>query len=137
MFMHIFKNTVNSLKVALLIVSTSTAVIICNQSRIIDVANDTAQALVLSAAAKDGFRLEHTVPAHMRLQAVIKLVELTRAQEMLFEAILQNSAHGVAAAVKAGVNVNAEINGQKPLFWAMSLAKTDAVRCLLNCGATC
>lgn len=132
--MHIFKSTINSLTVTLLIASGST--VVASQSRTIDVANDTAQALALTAVAKDGFRLEHAVPAHMRLQAVIKLVELTRAQEMLFEAILQNSAHGVAAAVKAGVDVNAEINGQRPLFWAMSLAKTDAVRCLLNCGAT-
>jgi ankyrin repeat protein len=132
--MHILNFSINSLMVASLIVSNS---MLATTGRSIEVNNETGQPLAFAASAKDGFRLEHVVPEYTRMVAVIKLTNVSKAQEMLLEAILNNSAHGVARAVQAGADVNLEINGQKPLFWAMSLTKADAVRCLLNHGASC
>lgn len=56
-------------------------------------------------------------------------------QEILYNALLNNSEDEIRMAVKAGAHVNSSIHGKTPLFIAVALAHSNAVKCLLECGA--
>jgi len=56
-------------------------------------------------------------------------------QEMLYNALLNNSEDEIRMAVKAGAHVNSSIHGKTPLFIAVALAHLNAVKYLLECGA--
>ena len=56
-------------------------------------------------------------------------------QELLHQAILEDSAEGIREAVQVGgADVNQEREGKKPILWAILLKKSTAVDGLLECG---
>ena len=73
--------------------------------QVINIANNTNQLLSLNL----------TVPEYTA--AVITMTKLKSAQEMLHQAILDNSAEGIKKAVTAGADVNLYRDGKSPLLW--------------------
>lgn len=91
--------------------------------QVINIANNTNHPL--------GVNL--TIPEHTA--AVITMTKLKSAQEMLHQAIFDNSAEGIKKAVTAGADVNLYRDGKSPLLWAVLLKRTNAVAALLECDA--
>jgi len=107
-----------------------------NQKQTIDVVNDTNQSLQISANNADQtFRVAQTVPAYTRAIIIAQLVNLKSVQNLLLEAIINDSVNGIQEALRLGANVNQEIGGQRPLIFAIALEKINAVKYLIACGA--
>jgi len=107
-----------------------------NQKQTIDVVNDSNQSLQISANNADQtFRVAQTVPAYTRAIIIAQLVNLKSVQNLLLEAIINDSVNGIQEALRLGANVNQEIGGQRPLIFAIALEKINAVKYLIACGA--
>lgn len=63
------------------------------------------------------------------------IAEMKSVQQMLHQAILDNSAERVREAILAGANVNLVKDGKSPLVLAVLLKKNNVVEELLNLGA--
>lgn len=114
----------------------ATACFAQNQKQTIDVTNDTNQVLHFAANTADqNFKVSQTVPAYTRAIIIAQLVNLKSVQNMLLEAILNDSVAGIQEAVRKGANINQEIGGQRPLIFAIALEKIGAVKCLVALGA--
>lgn len=85
----------------------------------IDVINNTENPLDV------GFTLPEKTIAHIQLKKL----------ELLHEAILNDSAEQIRAAVVAGADVNQLRDGKLPLFWAILLKNANAVEALVQLGA--
>jgi len=108
------------LSLSLLVLVSATSLV---ADQVINIANNTNQPLGLNL----------TVPEYTA--AVIQFTKIKSAQEMLHQAILDNSAEGIKKAIAAGANVNLEKEGKLPILWALLLNKLDALEELLVCGA--
>jgi hypothetical protein len=107
-----------------------------NKKQTIDITNDSEQSLLVSANSADqSFRVTQTVPAYTRALIIAQLINLKSSQNLLLEAIMNDSVRGIQEAVRLGANVNQEIAGQRPLVFAVALEKINAVKCLIACGA--
>ncbi len=73
--------------------------------------------------------------AREEAQHIAELEQKRRAQEMLYRAILNDSAENIMQATDAGADVNLEINNKSPLMIATLLRKITAFEALLNAGA--
>jgi len=106
------------------------------QKQTIDIVNDSDQSLQISTNnANKTFQLTQTVPAYTRALIIAQLINLKSAQNLLLEAILNDSVKGIQEAVRQGANINQEIGGQRPLVFAVALEKMHAVKYLVLCGA--
>jgi hypothetical protein len=107
-----------------------------NQKQTIDITNDSNQSLYLSANNADqSFRIVQTVPAYTRALIISQLVNLKSSQNLLLEAIMNDSVKGIQEAIRRGADINQEIGGQRPLVFAVALEKLNAVKYLVACGA--
>jgi hypothetical protein len=127
--------SINRIVIAVFLFFSSMAVN-ADSVQTIDVLNDSSQVLHISANNADrSLSLIHNVPAYAKSLVVIKVTQLKSLQDMLFEAILNDSPAQIKHAIQAGANVNAEKEGKRPLLWAITFHRTNAVRCLLENGA--
>lgn len=102
----------------------------------IDTLNNSNQLLHLSANNADRtLCLNHTVPAFAKSLIIVQVTQLRALQDMLFEGILNDSSEQIRRAIQAGANVNLEREGKRPLLWAVTFHRMNAVRCLLELGA--
>ena len=102
----------------------------------IDVLNNSSQVLNLSANNADrSLCLTQIVPAYAKSLVVVQITQLRSLQDMLFEGILNDSPSEIRRAIQAGANVNLEKEGKRPLLWAVTFHRMNAVRCLLEQGA--
>ena len=107
-----------------------------NQKQTIDITNDSNQSLHVSANSADqSFQIVQTVPAYTRALIISQLIHLKSSQNLLLEAIMNDSVRGIQEAIRMGANINQEIGGQRPLVFAIALEKINAVRYLITCGA--
>jgi hypothetical protein len=107
-----------------------------NQKQTIDITNDSDQSLQISANNADqSFRISQTVPAYTRALIIAQLINLKSSQNLLLEAIMNDSVKGIQEAIRFGANINQEIGGQRPLVFAIALEKINAVKYLIACGA--
>ena len=77
-------------------------------------------------------------PENQRLSVVVVPHQNRRGiniQEMLHNAILNDSSAEIKEAVRLGANINETKQNKSPLLWAVLLRKTDAVDALLDLGA--
>lgn len=107
-----------------------------NQKQTIDIVNDSNQSLHISANNADqSFRITQTIPAYTRALIIAQLINLKSSQNLLLEAIVNDSVKGIQEAIRLGTNINQEIGGQRPLVFAIALEKINAVKYLIACGA--
>ncbi len=107
-----------------------------NQKQAIDIVNDCDQSLHISAKnANNTFSITQTVPAHTKAMIIAQLVNLKSAQNLLLEAIVNDSIKGIQEAIRLGANINQEVGGRRPLVFAIELEKINAVKYLITCGA--
>lgn len=104
-------------------------------SRSIDVENNSNYQMHILANAPD-LRIDHQIPALSHSKITATVTAIPNLQNMLLNAIANNSVVQIVNAVNAGVNVNLEINGKRPLAWAVLLGHVDSIRCLVMYGAT-
>ena len=96
-------------------------------------ANKPGQVITIENNTSNPLGLNLTVPEYTA--AVIQYTKIKSAQEMLHQAILDNSAEGIKKAVLAGADVNLGKDGKAPLLWAVLLKRHDAIDVLLSCKA--
>ena len=102
--------------------------------RKVDVENDSAYPMHIVAKSAD-INIDHQVPSHSHSTISVHVRAIPGAQELLFNAIVQNSAKQVLCALIAGADVNKEINGKKPLEWAVALKRFSVMKWLVEYGA--
>lgn len=56
-------------------------------------------------------------------------------QELFKQSVMNNSTDGINKAIQVGANIDQQINGRSPLFWAITLKLPNAVTTLLEAGA--
>lgn len=117
----------------LLLFSYATYVFCSNRE--IDIENDTSYPMHILINTHD-LKLEHLVPCNAHSKITAKVVPISKLQNELFLAIVNNSVTQMCDVIRAGANVNAEIKGKKPLEWAMLLGNNIAIQCLVEHGAT-
>ena len=106
-------------------------------TQIIDVVNNSEQALQLNAQNTDqSLNIDHTIAAYTKSCITVQMVKLKSLQDMLFEGILKNSSEKIKLALKCGAEVNRPIDGRSPLLWAILLEKSNAAKNLVENGAS-
>ena len=100
----------------------------------IEVVNHSANAMTIGANSSS-FNANYTVPALTKSLLIFQLTALKSLQDMLFTAIVNNSAEGIREAMILGANVNCPREGKSLLLWAVTLQRSNAARCLLEHGA--
>lgn len=81
--------------------------------------------------------LQATLPSVKTTAEIEKVdVVVTHPQEMLYQAVLKNSAEEVNQAIDLGADVNFVTNGKPQIFWALKLKKLKAFETLLDNEAT-
>lgn len=103
--------------------------------RKLDVENDSAYEMHIHAKTDD-IDIDHQVPSRSHSIISVNVKAIPEAQELLFDAIVQNSAKQVLCAIIAGANVNKKINDKKPLEWAVILKSFNVIKWLVEYGAT-
>ena len=107
-----------------------------NQKQTVDVVNESAQVMTITATNADGsFNIKQVVPAYTRAYIIAQLLNLKSAENMLIEAILKDSAIDIEEAIKLGADINMEIAGRKSLLFAIAMEKINAIKCLISLGA--
>ena len=107
-----------------------------NQKQTIDVVNDTAQAITITAVNADGsFNIKQVVPSYARAYIIAQVLNLKSAANMLIEAILKDSPADIQEALKLGADINMEIAGKRALLFAVAMEKLNAIKCLISFGA--
>lgn len=106
-------------------------------TQIIDVVNNSGQSLQLNAQNTDQtLKIEHNIAAYTKSCITVQIVRLKALQDMLFDAIVEDSAKKITMAIKCGAVVNRPIDGRNPLLWAILLEKSNAVKCLVKYRAS-
>ncbi len=106
------------------------------QKQTIDVINNSDQSLSISANnASKTFHVSQVIPAYTRALIIAQLINLKSAQNLLLEAIVNDSVKGIQEAIRMGADINQEIGGQRPLVFAVALEKINAVKYLIAVGA--
>lgn len=117
------------------ILSLSSIIAFADSKQSIDILNDCSQPLNIAAANNDQtFQFRKSIPAYAVARICFEITKIETLQNKLFEAIESNDYEEVRRAIQAGANIKKEINGKTPLFWAVSLNKTNAIKCLFNHG---
>lgn len=102
----------------------------------IEIVNNSAQAIhIASNTANPSLYIDHVVPAFTKSLVIVQVTKLKNLQDLLFDAILKDSAEDIRSAIFSGASVNLEREGKTPLLWAVLLHRPNAARCLLEYGA--
>ena len=102
----------------------------------IEVVNNSNQSIHMAANCPAHLlKIDQSVPAYTRSFIISTLTKLQAPQEMLYAAILNDSAFGIRHAVLSGANVNQLIEGKSPLLLSVMLKRYNAIQCLLDLGA--
>lgn len=96
----------------------------------IDVTNNSSQNLTITAKDDSLLKIESKVPAYTKWQMISKLTKIKSAQDLLFDAIVNDSPEEIKKAILASANIQDKINGQSPMMWAISLKKYNALQML-------
>lgn len=108
-----------------------------NDVQSIEVVNNSDQSLNVNASSiAQSLKLSYSVPSRAHSLIVSQLTQLKSPQEMLFEAILNDSVSDIQKAIQLGANVNQGFNGKCPLIWAIAFEKFNSIKCLLENGAS-
>ena len=79
--------------------------------------------------------IDYSVPANTHWSLVSQLMNVKSPQEMLFNAILNDSTIEIRQAIQAGANINQAIDGKSPIVLAFLTNRFEALKYLLQCGA--
>lgn len=102
----------------------------------IEVVNNSSKTMNITTNNTDStLHIHQIIPSFTKSLALIHLTQIKSLQDMLFEAILNNSADEIRRSIQAGANVNLEKDGKRPLFWAVFFQRVNAIRCLIENGA--
>jgi len=118
------------------VLSLSAIMMRANSMQRVEIINNHAKKMLLKALNEDnsfGFNL--AVPEYAKAVVVAKVVSLKDLQSQLLQGIRNNSVREIEQAIADGADVNAVIEGQTPMAWAMALCKADAIVCLINHSA--
>lgn len=99
----------------------------------IDAINDSDREMqIVAQDADSNFKVAFKVPTYAKAVVVAKVISFQSLQSQLLAGIRNNSVREIEQAIADGANVNAKIEGQTPMAWAMALCKADAIVCLIN-----
>jgi ankyrin repeat protein len=102
----------------------------------VEVINNSAQVMNIAANTADrSFSFNHSTPAFCKSLILLEITKLQSLQEMLFDAILNDSPSEIRHAMRLGASINYPKDGKTPLFWAISFHRTNAAKYLLDHGA--
>lgn len=118
----------------LLMTSFSLASFSLCSNRQIEIENDCNYPMHILANSAD-LKIEHHVVANSHSKITAVVTPIPNMQGILLNAITNNSVQQIIHAIHAGANVNLEINGKKPLEWAMLLGHIKSIKCLVAYGA--
>lgn len=117
-----------------LLATISNSPLLCS-NRSIEVENDSNYQINITANTAD-LKLDHQVPANSKSKILIQVSSISGFENMLLNAIANNSVAQILNAINAGVNVNLTIFGKRPLEWAIFFNHRESIKCLVNYGAT-
>jgi ankyrin repeat protein len=122
--------------ILLSVVLVASSIINADSIQTIDVLNNSAQALHLTANNEDySLSLNQIIPAFSKSIITVQVELICSPQELLFKSIINNLPEKTQEAVKAGASVNFEKDGKSPLLLAVLLKRYDIVKILLTAGA--
>lgn len=103
----------------------------------IEVVNGSDQPVHITANSNtQSLKLTYSVPSYAQSVIVSQVTKLKSPQEILFEGILADSEKEIRKAFQLGVNINQNINGKSPIVWAVLFKRFNAIKCLLDLGAS-
>lgn len=81
------------------------------------------------------YPVEMYIPEFTKALINIEFKKIKDPQDMLYKAILDDSADEVIQAIQAGADVNFEKDGRSPIFYAVLLRKSNVIEALIQHGA--
>lgn len=105
-----------------------------DESQIIQVINNSPQVLELSNI-EGKFKFTHLIPSFAKLLISLEYLKKLTPQDMLFNAIINDSPVDIVKAINGGADIKIEKEGKSLLFWALLLKKPEAIKCLIDYGA--
>ncbi len=96
---------------------------------------ETPQIIEIRNNSDQTIYLDFLIPARTDGLVWLRPIKLINAQELLHQAIMNDSEADVRQAVKMGADVNLGRGDKPSLAWAVLLKKYNAVEALLECGA--